>query len=127
MGTKDYCEVGVNSLILTWPQGCVGNAVMDFSGIALGLNSCDPAALKSKLELVAEFWSAKLLINQRRARLQSKINFSRQLITYLAAKGLAAKFNPGEGLNSTVTGLDDGKVALKGWVLSIEKNVTNND
>ena len=46
-------------------------------------------ALKSKLELVAEFWSAKLHLNHKRANLQTQFINSRQLVTYLAAKGLA--------------------------------------
>jgi hypothetical protein len=112
----------VKSLILPCPQDCVGKAaVLDFSKIALGLNSFVSAALKSKLELAAEFWSAKLLLNQRRASLQSKINFSRQLVTYLNVKGLAAEFNAVDGVKFTGKVLDGWKGGLKGWVLSIEK------
>lgn len=125
MGTKE--DGGLNSVILPCTQGCIDNAALGCAK-ALGLNSFVSKlnatvfyALKSKLKLAAEFWSAKLLLNRQRASLQSQVNFSRQLITYLTGKGLASEFNPGDGLKSTVTGLDDGKVGLKGCVLSIEK------
>ena len=64
-------------------------------------------ALKSKLELVAEFWSAKLHLNHRRVNLQTQFVNSRRLITYLAAKGLAQIFNPDEGVKDAAEGLDD--------------------
>ena len=86
----------MNSYILPWLHGYPEKELLDALTGYVGMNSfvscLKPTllgALKSKLELVAEFWSAKLHLNHRRANLQTQFINSRQLVTYLAAKGLA--------------------------------------
>ena len=87
----------MNSYELPWVQGNPENALLDeLQGWNEGMNSfvscLKPTlldVLKSKLELAAEFRSAKLHLNNRRANLQTQFINSRLLLTYLAAKGLA--------------------------------------